>query len=264
LTQIRKIVFFIGVGIIAIFIFSILFNRIKFDFKFTGFFTRNKTLNKTVPLSQSQLENTSTITSTTSVITTTSILTTTTIESTISTTIPTTTEATTSSTTSTTSSTIALTSTIPILTGHVVFSEVFYNTPGNDDSQWIELYNPTPNSIDLSGLIIENNAGAYAIPNGISIDSNQYLIIAKNDTVFYDLYGFSPNDAGLTINLTYDKDVLRLRNDAGEIDMVAWGNYVSGWDLKADDNESIQRFPPDIDTDTPDDWISNAYPDPGV
>jgi hypothetical protein len=147
---------------------------------------------------------------------------------------------------------------------HVVFSEVFYYPSENDpDKQWIEIYNPTSASVDLSGLKIEDNEGTYTISNGIIIPSEEYLVIARNETVFYDLYEFLPNITGLTINLINTGNVLRLKKGNEEIDMVSWENFVSGWDLKADENEAIQRFPPDIDTNTSDDWIISSYPDPG-
>jgi hypothetical protein len=146
---------------------------------------------------------------------------------------------------------------------HVVFSEVFYYPSGNDpDKQWVELYNPTSASVDLSGLTIEDNEGTYTISNGIIIPSEEYLVIARNETVFYDLYEFLPNITGLAIDLINTGDVLRLKKGNEEIDMVSWENFVPGWDLVADEDEVIQRFPPDIDTNTSDDWTSNTYPDP--
>jgi len=146
---------------------------------------------------------------------------------------------------------------------HVVFSEVFYYPSGNDpDKQWVELYNPTSASVDFSSLKIEDNEGTYTISNGMIIPSEEYLVIARNETAFYDLYEFLPNITGLTINLINTGDVLRLKKGNEEIDMVSWENFVSGWDLKADEDVSIQRFPPDIDTNTSDDWMSNTYPDP--
>lgn len=48
---------------------------------------------------------------------------------------------------------IALTSvgTVEATTNHVVISEVFYNETSTDYNEFVELYNPTPSSIDIGG-----------------------------------------------------------------------------------------------------------------
>ncbi len=178
---------------------------------------------------------------------------------------------TTTSSTTTESTTIEVTTT-PIettttisLVNHVVFSEVFYDTPETEsEEEWIEFYNPTVDSIDLSGLTIEDGAAnSYSIPNGAIIASGEFLIIARDDTGFWNLYGFSPDVSDLNFGLNNDGDVLKLKNDDVEIDMVAWKNYVSGWNLESSESESIQRYPSNIDTDTVNDWISHTTPNPG-
>ena len=93
---------------------------------------------------------------------------------------------TTTSETSTSTTTPATTTTIPVITtttlpiaDHVVFSEIFYDTPGNDtNEEWIELYNPTWDLIDLSGLTIENDGGNYQIPDDTIIYPDEAFIIA--------------------------------------------------------------------------------------
>jgi len=155
------------------------------------------------------------------------------------------------------------TTTIPEL-DHVVFSEVFYDTPGvESDEEWIELYNPTLNPIDLSGLTIDDNANSYILPDGTTIPSRGFLIIARDETAFENLYEFLPDISGLTLSLANTGDVLRLKNGDDEIDMVAWEDYVSEWNLVANEGESIQRYPLNQDTDTASDWISHASPYPG-
>ena len=147
---------------------------------------------------------------------------------------------------------------------HVVFSEVFYDTPGTEtDEEWIELYNPTSDSVDLSNFTIQDNADTYTIPDGTSIASHEFLVIARDQTAFENLYGSLPDISGLTLSLANGGDVLRLMDDAVEIDMVAWEDYEPGWNLVADEGESIQRDPPDQDNDIAGDWTSHASPDPG-
>lgn len=248
----KRILFSVGLGIITLIILLVLINPFGVDFtgfspEFTGLFAGNDTLNETEILEQS-LEET---TSSTTVVTTTSTPTTTAV---------TTTSPATSTTPATTTSSTT-TTTIPEL-DHVVFSEVFYDTPGTEsDEEWIELYNPTEDTVDLSDLVIEDNADTYTIPNGTMIASEDFLIIARDETGFENLYGFSPDFSDLTLGLNNGEDVLRLKNGSEEIDMVAWEGE-EGWDLEADEDETIQRDPPDEDTNSMDDWTSHTNPDP--
>lgn len=245
MVQFARVLFSVGLGVGALIILIFLINPFDFDFKFTGLFARNRTLNETEPLLES-LEET---TSTTSVVTTTSISTT----SVIATTSPVTTQTTTSTSTTTT--------TVP-KSDHVVFSEVFYDTEDDSVEEWIELYNPTLDDIDLSGLTIEDNDRSYSVPNGIMIASKDSLVIARDETGFENLYEFLPDLSDLTLRLNDNGDELKLKNGSDEIDMVAWEDYVSEWGIKANEGESIQRDPPNRDSDTENDWIINDDPEP--
>jgi hypothetical protein len=247
--QPKRILFSAGLGVITLIILILIINPFGFDFNeigsgITGFFARDKTSNETETLSESLEETTSTTvvttTSTTSVLTTTS---------------PATTTIQTTSTSSTT--------TVPEA-DHVLLSEVLYDPPGEEsEEEWIELYNPKSDSVDISGYTIKDNGGVYQIPNGTIIDHYDYLVIARNGTRFEELYGDVPdlNDSGLS--LSNSGDYLKLIDeDDDEIDRVAWEGEISGWDLEVENGESIERDPPDRDTDSDDDWRVNSNPDP--
>ena len=146
---------------------------------------------------------------------------------------------------------------------NVLISEVFYDTPGTDSvEEWVELYNPTAQSIDLSGYTLQDNVDTFVIPQGTSIGAHDTLVIARNATGFYALYGFYPDISGLNLALGNSGDVLVLYHGGTEIDMVAWENYVPGWGLFASTGQSIQRSPPEQDTNTSDDWVVADTPTP--
>jgi len=143
-----------------------------------------------------------------------------------------------------------------------VFSEVLYDAINEPSGEWIELYNPTSEPVDISGWIIEDNGGNWTIPAGTVIDAGQFITIARNATEFYNMYGCLPH-------LTYNKqlantgnDWLRLYNGSIEIDMVRWKNASVGWPIYANENKSIQRQPPWQDTNTSADWINDSLPTP--
>ncbi len=149
---------------------------------------------------------------------------------------------------------------------HVIFSEIYYDTIGKEsDNEWIEFFNPTKSNLDLSGYIIEDNAGSWVIPNGTSIKAGGYLVIARNATSFQKTFGCEPDISGLTLSLSNTGDKLEiLTSDRVVIDFVAWENYVEGWNLEAKEGQSIKRDPINIDTDSPDDWIIAETPYPGL
>ena len=150
----------------------------------------------------------------------------------------------------------------------VVFSEVFYDTPGTDSvEEWIELYNNSLVTVDLSGWKITDNNGSgstYTIPPGYTIAPGTYFTIAVDSTGFTALYGYDADLYGYIPGLNNDGDALILANKSGvEMDAVAWeggstGGIPAGWgsstDPSAPTGSTIVRTDPAVDTDTYTDW----------
>jgi hypothetical protein len=71
--------------------------------------------------------------------------------------------------------------------GYVLISEVLYNPDGDDNGkEWIEIYNPTSQPVDLSGWMIgdaltvgQYGAGRYRFPNGTILQPYRLLTIAQ-------------------------------------------------------------------------------------
>jgi len=145
----------------------------------------------------------------------------------------------------------------------IVISEVFYDEPGRQTKyEWIELYNPTSNPIDIGGYTIKDNqAGIYTIALGTIILPGQTLIFARDTEGFRSLYGFDPDFGDFNRPLGNTGDFLILKDAAGtEIDVVAWEGGISGWNLVADEGESIQRWSL---AQGPGAWLSHRSPNPG-
>ncbi|MCK4760845.1 MAG: lamin tail domain-containing protein [Candidatus Aminicenantes bacterium] len=159
----------------------------------------------------------------------------------------------------------------------VVFSEIFYDTPGTDaDEEWIELYNNTASTIDIGGWTITDNNGTgttYTFPAGTTIAAGTYLTAAHDSTGFNALYGFDADLYGSIPLLNNDGETLILKNDsAEEVDAVAWEGGATagipvGWgsvtDPTAPTGSSIYRTNPLTDSDTYTDWAvmgSNGDP----
>lgn len=146
----------------------------------------------------------------------------------------------------------------------IIFAEVFYDTPGTDSiEEWFELYNATSHTIDIGLYTIQDNSSScYTIPDGSMILAGQVLIFAKDNAGFHSLYGFYPDFGNIPFGLNNSNgDLLTLKNTAGElVDMVAWENWIDGWNIEAETGESLQRISLG---QTVNDWQVQTTPDPG-
>ncbi len=149
--------------------------------------------------------------------------------------------------------------------GSILLSEVYYDTTGTDSvEEFVELYNISATSVDVSGWTLSDNAGTYTIPNNTTVAGESTLIIAADSSGFNALFGFAPDVSGLSLALSNSGDQVILENADGiEVDFVAWENYVSGWAIYANTGNSLDRNPVTTDTDTYTDWLSDVTPTPG-
>jgi len=143
----------------------------------------------------------------------------------------------------------------------VLFTEVAYDTDPSTN-EWIELYNPGNETVDVSGWGISDNSATYTIPDGTFIPSTKSIVIARDLGAFYTQFNKLPDVDGFTLGLNNDGDVLHLSMGENEMDMVAWESFVTGWSLYASKGKTIQRSPKDHDTDMPSDWVGNMVPNP--
>jgi len=163
---------------------------------------------------------------------------------------------------------------------YVLISEVLYDPSGSDTGrEWVELYNPTGQVVDLSGWSLgdaladgEYGSGRYLFPAGTVISPGSVLVIAQQavsvtyrpDLEFVvdpslddsDVPNMLPAGAwsGFGLALGNSGDKVILRGSAGElVDAVVWGTGsvpgvvphpgVSGSD------HSLERYPVNRDTD---------------
>jgi len=142
---------------------------------------------------------------------------------------------------------------------NVVFSEVLFRE--NRSGEWIELYNPTGQTIDLEGFEIEDSGVSIYFSKGYVMAPGSFFTIVKRSdrSDFEKVHGIQADfyTGGLE-NLNDRKGRVRLFNpDGKEIDMVAWDK--SGYrDFNVGRGNSIIRVNPNIDTDTDNDWDKGA------
>jgi len=105
------------------------------------------------------------------------------------------------------------------ITDHIVINEVDINPPGDDSksiSEWVELYNPTDDDVDLSGWSIASTTvlkKTLTIPDGTIISSGDFLIFVNEKVWFTDTAELIElrNSDGLVVDIT--REVFDLEND---------------------------------------------------
>ncbi len=156
----------------------------------------------------------------------------------------------------------------PTSFSNILFSEIFYDTPGDENTEeWIELYNNTPNTVDLGGWTIIDNNGtgySYTFPAGETIAPGTYYTVARNSGGFVALYGYEADEYANLPYLNNGGDTLILYDGSNnEIDAVAWEGGASsgipaGWGSTSAPSTSggntIVRTDVTVDTDTYADW----------
>jgi hypothetical protein len=185
---------------------------------------------------------------------------------------------------------------IPTIFSQVLLiSEVLYDPTGPEpNGEWIELFNPSPVRISLAGFKVGDeeewggNEGMLIFPAAAYIDPGQVILIANQAAAFYAAYQFQPDyemnesDPGVpnmekytawssgNINLanTSPHDEVLILDGADKlVDALSWG--ASKWAfnpsaLTAREGQSLERFPPAVDTDSAADWRVQDNPNPGV
>lgn len=124
-------------------------------------------------------------------------------------------------------------------TSHIIINEIMYD-PHEDDTthEWIELYNPTNITFNLTGWSMTDNYATdtlhpYNITNNGSMEllPQSYSIITDRDTLLYmnlthitDILLLTVDDLSIGNGLGNTYDSIQLINDTGcTIDTVEWG-----------------------------------------
>jgi len=178
-------------------------------------------------------------------------------------------------------------------TGRVYLSEIYVRplSGGEPAAEWLEFYNPEAYTVTLGGLKIGDEEqsgggeGMYAFPSETFLSPHTPLIVAVQGAVFSSTWGFAPDYElsdtlpdvpDLTKYTAWASGSLNLSNSGDEVlildggdhllDAVSWGNSTFAFDpaLPAPAaGQSVERYPPDMDTDTAADWRLQDVPDPG-
>ena len=156
---------------------------------------------------------------------------------------------------------------------NIIISEVQYDPLMPDHAnEWFELFNPTPNTINISGWQFTDGEGTATFPPGTVIASGVYFIATHTDVagnlgafpaVPVD-FTYGAVDVGNIFFSNGGDELTLLDNTATVVDFVSWEGHTPGWGgVSANDSESIMRNS-STDTDVEGDWLSNQAPTPGT
>ncbi len=149
----------------------------------------------------------------------------------------------------------------------IVINEVYYQ--GDNQLEWIELYNKGISSIPLDGWVIQDNTSSDPLPSSTIPAGGFAVIITSNSTVS----GISSSAviiqlSGLTIGngLANSGDKVILKNSSGlEIDSMSYGSNTTVFTLLGVDvGHSYERIPAGTDTNSANDFIDQSSSTPGA
>ena len=153
----------------------------------------------------------------------------------------------------------------------VVINEINYNSPDTPNSgDWLELYNPNNQTVDLSNWTLEDGGGGrFVIPDGTFLSPDDYLVLVENTLEFNAVYSSVPNilgDFGVGIfgfKFSNSGELIVLKNASQNIiDTVHYLDDVP-WPPEADgDGPTLQLIDPALDNALPQSWIAQT-PTPG-
>ncbi len=147
----------------------------------------------------------------------------------------------------------------------IVINEINYrSSPDFDTKDWVELYNNSDVTTDLSGWIFKDNSDdhSFILPTNLNLEPWAFLLICRNSTTFGILQPEVRQVVGdLSFKFSSSGDELRLFNVRSElVDRVSY-TAISPWpDLAGKDGFTLELTDPDLDNSIAENWkISGAY-----
>ena len=154
---------------------------------------------------------------------------------------------------------------------NVVINEINYNSPDVPNSgDWLELYNPNNQTVDLSGWTLEDSGGEpFTIHSGTLLPPDGYLVLAENGAEFSAVYPTVSNflgnfGDGLTgFKFSNNNELIVLKNaNQAVVDSVHYDDEAP-WPADADGNgPTLQLTSPTLDNALAQSWIAQT-PTPG-
>jgi len=152
----------------------------------------------------------------------------------------------------------------------IVINEINYSSAaGSDSGDWIELYNHSDITMDISGWVLRDSEDAhgFTIPAHTAIEGRKYAILCRDRGAFSALYPEVDSVVGdFDFGLGSAGDIVRLYDDAGGlVDSLAYSGGAP-WPEEANGNgPTLELIGPEHDNSLPESWIAgDALGTPGA
>jgi hypothetical protein len=132
----------------------------------------------------------------------------------------------------------------------VVINEICYSSTETND--WIELFNPTDQSIDLTGWeIMDDDNSPFIFSPGTLLREGEFIVVCRDQNAFAAKYSNVESVGNIEFGLSKRGDEVSLYNDSGVlIDKLEY-KVVYPW---PDSKEAISLLNPDMNNMFPGNW----------
>jgi|GEM_PF-308626 len=160
------------------------------------------------------------------------------------------------------------------IAAQIIINEINYNSDNGvtDPGDWVELYNPTANAIDITDWIFYDNNNEFTFPSGTTINAGEFLVLAENTTMLTAIFphlNTSQYIGDFTFGLSNSGERISLFNKNKCLsDYVIYNDRIP-WDTTPDGNgPTLSLITPLSDNDLAQSWesssnINSAYGTPG-
>ena len=152
----------------------------------------------------------------------------------------------------------------PISGLNLVINEINYKSSDDfDTGDWIEIYNPNQDDIDISGWVLKdsNDSNEFIFPNGTNIEGDDYLVIVRNADDFSEFHTNISSFIGeFDFGLSTSNDAVRLYNsDLILHDEVYYESSIPWPDLSNGEGYTLELISPELDNILPESWSNINY-----
>ena len=152
---------------------------------------------------------------------------------------------------------------------HIVINEV--QPLGTSSAEWVELYNPTNQAIDISGWKIEESEFEDVFGTNLILQAGSYAIVVSptfNTSSLPSTTLLVKLDSSIGNGINDVNGHLVLSNSSSTVvDKMSYGTDTTAFTSPPDipsPNKTLSRIPNGIDTDLSADWVTNSNPTIGV
>jgi len=147
---------------------------------------------------------------------------------------------------------------------NLVINEINYKSSDNfNPGDWVELYNPNQDDINITGWILKDNndSNEFIFPESTYINGNDYLVIVRNSDDFSEFYPDIDSFVGeFDFGLSASGDAVRLFDSDLILHDEVYYESTSPWPpLSNGDGYTLELIDPSYDNSIPASWSNINY-----